>query len=532
MNRRWLPLSLLLGLAAGACRAQATPPDLTVAVDVQKSRHSISPLIYGVSFGGKNGAGFKNPLDRFGGNSTTRYNWKQNADNRANDWFFQSIADPDPTPGGVVAKFVAEAQAAGAAPMITVPAIGWVAKVAPDRSKLWSFSVKKYGPQEKTDSPWNPDSGSGKTSGGKEIAGNDPTDANLPTTPDYFRPWVKSLASKAPYFVLDNEPGIWQGTHRDVQPNGETLDGLFAKLRGTAAMIKKEAPQSQVCGPEEWGWTGFLYSGADGDWAKAHGWNDRASFPDRKAHGGLDAMPALLSQFAAEEKKTGKRLLDVFTLHFYPQGGEFTDDVSPAMQARRNRSTRALWDANYKDETWIADTVKLIPRMKAWRDAFYPGTKLGLTEYSWGAEKHMNGATVQADILGILGREGLDLANRWTCPGPKTPTYKAFQIFRSADGKGLAFGDTSVSCTAPSPDDLSAFAATDSKTGALTIALVAKAASGSRTVALNLAGFKPGRRARVFQLANDKLAEIPPSSETGRITVPCPSVTLIAIPAR
>ncbi len=30
----------------------------------------------------------------------------------------------------------------------------------------------------------------------------------------------------------------------------------------------------------------------------------------------------------------------------------------------------------------------------------------------------------QADILGIFGREGLDLATRWVCPGSTTPTYQ------------------------------------------------------------------------------------------------------------
>lgn len=531
MNRCWLCLVFPLALLATSCRAQLPAGAVAIQIDASRNRHPISPLVYGVSFAGTSGPGFKNPLNRFGGNSTTRYNWKANADNRANDWFFQSIADADPAPGGVVEKFLKETKAAGSAPMITIPCIGWVAKVGPNREKLWSFSVKKYGAQEKTDAQWTPDSGNGKKPGGKEITGNDPTDANLPTTPDYFRPWVKSLAPRVPYFLLDNEPGIWQGTHRDVIPHGETLDSLFGKLKNTAAMIRQEAPKAQICGPEEWGWTGFLYSGADSEWAGKNGWNVN-NLPDRKAHGGVDAMPYLLSQFAAEEKKTGKRLLDVFTLHFYPQGGEFGDDVSSAMQARRNRSTRALWDPNYKDETWIADTVKLIPRMKAWRDASYPGTKLGLTEYSWGAEKHMNGATAQADILGILGREGLDLANRWTSPGPETPTYKAFQLFRNADGKGLAFGDTSVSCAAPNPDDLSAFAATDSKTGALTVVLVAKAESGSQTVKLNLAGFAPGGRAKIYQLAAGKLAEASAGSTAGQITVPCPSVTLLAIPKK
>ncbi len=234
--------------------------------------------------------------------------------------------------------------------------------------------------------------------------------------------------------------------------------------------------------------------------------------------------PYLLSRFANEEKKTKTRLLDVFTLHFYPQGGEHGKNISEEMQQRRNRSTRALWDENYKDETWIRDTVKLIPRMKAWRDTYYPGTKIGLTEYSWGADDHINGATAQADILGIFGREGLDLACRWVSPGKDSPTFKAFQLYRNADGKGL--GDTSVLCTAPDPDDLSAFAATDSKTGATTVMLIAKASSGSRVVTLaGVAG-----KARLFQLtAQNKITALPEVKLPAPLTLPCPSVTLLVV---
>jgi hypothetical protein len=38
---------------------------------------------------------------------------------------------------------------------------------------------------------------------------------------------------------------------------------------------------------------------------------------------------------AQRSAAAGRRLLDVFTLHFYPQGGEFSEDVSSAMQLRR-----------------------------------------------------------------------------------------------------------------------------------------------------------------------------------------------------
>src|SRR5206468_2001238 len=147
-----------------------------------------------------------------------------------------------------------------------------------------------------------------------------------------------------------------------------------------------------------------------------------------------------------------------FTLHYYPQGDtsghqEFSDDVTQTTQLLRNRSTRSLWDPTYVDQSWIGTTginggkVNLANLMKDWVNTYYPGTKIGVTEYNWGAEGHMNGATTQADILGIFGREGLDLANRWTTPAAGTPTYLAMKLFRNYDGNGSGFGETSVSAS-------------------------------------------------------------------------------------
>jgi Alpha-L-arabinofuranosidase len=553
-NRRQF---LTLGLAALApplaCAARPARPtqgsigggEVAILVDAQAGRRPISPLLYGVSYAEKNAAAMNCPVNRSGGNNTSRYNWKLNADNRAGDWFFQSIAEDDPTPSGRIDAFLRSSKEQGARSMITVPLIGWVADVAPDRGKKWSFSVRKYGPQEKTDAQYCPDAGNGMKPDGKTpITGNDPKDANVPAGPEFMRPWVEHLTKTfgpsgkgggVDWYLLDNEPGIWHGTHRDVRPEGIRMDELWTLSRDTAAMIKSVDPTAKVAGPEEWGWTGYLYSGYDAWWAAKNSWN-KLLLPDRRTHGGMDMAPWYLKQFAAEEKRTGKRLLDLFTLHIYPQGGEFSEDTSPEMQARRNRSTRSLWDPHYKDETWINDTVRLIPRMKEWVAEQYPGTPIGITEYSWGAEGHMNGATAQADILGIFGREGLDVANRWVAPDPKTPTFKVFQLYRNYDGKKSTFGDTSVSCVAPDPDDVSAFAAQDSKTGALTVMVVAKASSGERRISLQLANFAPAGVAQVYQLteknAIEKGADLRFPNATVTLTVPAPSVTLLVLPKK
>src|SRR5262249_29631803 len=149
-----------------------------------------------------------------------------------------------------------------------------------------------------------------------------------------------------------------------------------------------------VVGPEEWGWSGYLFSGADQQAGSQNGWSN---FPDRNAHGGADYLPWLLDQLRQESQARGQRLLDVSSVHYYPQAGDSSDDTSNTTQLLRNRSTRSLWDPNYVDESWIGNRVQLVPRLRSWVDAYYPGTATAITEYNWGAEGHMNGATAQAD---------------------------------------------------------------------------------------------------------------------------------------
>ena len=219
-------------------------------------------------------------------------------------------------------------------------------------------------------------------------------------------------------------------------------------------------------------------------------------------------------------------------MHYYPQGGEFSDDVSSAMQLRRNRSTRSLWDPGYVDETWINDRVQLIPRIKGWVNTHYPGTLTGITEYNWGAENHINGATTQADVFGIFGREGLDMGARWTTPATSTPTYKAMKMYRNYDGNKSAFGETSVRAATANPDAVSAFAAVRSADGALTVMAINKQAS-SATATINLSTFAHRGTAQVWQLtaanAIGHLADIGFTGPSFVVTLPPQSVTLFVV---
>ena len=540
-HRALLRLVLCAALLSSLPAARAQNPAVTINVDAAANRRAINPNIYGVAHAtAAQLSELNSPLNRHGGNNTTRYNWQLNADNRANDWYYQSIGDASAVAGERGDSFFAASRAAGAQPMLTVPLIGWVARLGANRSKLAGFSIAKYGAQTGNDWQWFPDAGNGVRTTGQFVTGNDPNDANVPSTSAFQQGWVSHLVNRwgtnaaggLRYYILDNEPSIWHSTHRDVHPTGATMDEIRGRLIDYAAMIKNVDASALVVGPEEWGWSGYVFSGYDQQYGSQHGWS---FLPDRANHGGWEYLPWLLDQLRQHDAATGRRLLDVFTVHYYPQGGEFGNDTSSAMQLRRNRSTRSLWDPNYVDETWINDRVQLVPRLRNWVGTYYPGTLTGITEYNWGAEGHINGATTQADIYGLFGREGLDMAARWTTPAASTPTFKAMKMYRNYDGQKSAFGETSVRAAAPNPDTLSAFAALRAGDGALTLMVVSKVLSGTTTATVNLANFAPGPAAQVWQLtasnAISRLPDVGLNGTTLSATLPAQSVTLFVIPA-
>jgi hypothetical protein len=528
--------AFLAGVSLVPTRAQT---GITIAVDVAANRRPINPNIYGVAHATTAQLNDLNsPLNRNGGNNTTRYNWQQNADNRGSDWYFESIADASATSGERGDSFIAAARSANAQAMLTMPLIDWVAKVGPNRGKLASFSIAKYGPQTGNDWQWMPDAGNGIRTGGQYVTGNDPADANVPSTSLMQQDWVRHLVARwgtnanggLRYYILDNEPSLWHATHRDVHPTGQTLDEIRDKIIEYAGRIKAVDASALVVGPEEWGWSGYLFSGYDQQYGSTHGWS---FLPDRANHGGADYLPWLLTALRQEATQSGRRLLDVFTVHYYPQGGEFSDDVSGAMQLRRNRSTRSLWDPAYVDDTWINDRVQLVPRLKNWVNTYYPGTATGITEYNWGAENHINGATTQADLYGIFGREGLDMGARWATPASSTPTYKAMKMYRNYDGNRSTFGDTSVAASVPNPDAVSAFAAQRSSDGALTIMVIGKALSGSTPATVNIANFSHRGTAQVWQLTSansiTRLSDVTIAGTSVSITIPPQSITLFVV---
>jgi len=89
-----ISLRLWVGTAQG--------PSVVINIDAAVGRHNINPNIYGVAFATQAQLDELNcPLNRSGGNATSQYNWQLNADNRGNDWYYESIGDSSGEIAGV-----------------------------------------------------------------------------------------------------------------------------------------------------------------------------------------------------------------------------------------------------------------------------------------------------------------------------------------------------------------------------------------------------------------------------------------------
>lgn len=528
-------------------------PAITINVDAAADPHPIDPRIYGSSWAtAAQITGLGLTLNRWGGNAMSRYNWAFSTANRCKDYFFYNIPDSvssgDGSNGKSADDFINLTFGAGAHPVMTIPMLSLLPK---DRSKRCSFPQSSYPNQEAFSNPaWEPFvCGNGRTQDFNGIEGDgprilgaaDPNNISTSYPLSHQADWVQHMidtfgtatAGGVRYFSLDNEPGLWSFDHWDVHPTGTSYDEVWSKMSELGALIRAKEPAAVITAGEEWGWSGYFLSGLD---------VENGNTADRDAHGGVPYYDWLLDQAKEHEDNTGQRIIDVWTAHFYPQSGEFwSGDTSAAMQNLRNRSTRSLWDPNYVDESWIGGTeiggakVRLIPRLRQWVADHYPGTQVGITEYNWGVDDHINGGTTQADILGIFGRERLNMAVRWGTPALDSFAARAFQMYRNYDGSGAKFGDTSVGATAPNVDEVSAFASLRSTDGALTVMLIAKTLTGDTPATVSLAHFNAGPAIQRWQLDSTKTitrrSDLAPSNATVSLTLPPQSITLLVIPA-
>ncbi len=424
-----------------------------VAIECKRKTHKISPLIYSIAFYPMWGVPRSAPVGDEAARAPLGRQPQQplqlparrRLQRRHGLVLSQPLGGHGGRPGYSWETFMQDNAEHGAQSVFTLPMIGWVAK---DTSSF-SYPKREYPDQQAFENETGAGNGRGKD--GKFLPPPPQTRTSIPAPPEFIAKWVSAIHAKATKlntratYILDNEPCLWDSTHHDLHPDGVSYDELWQRTRDYASAVKKADPSAQIAGPAEWGWTNYFYSQKD---MKNGG---PAARPDRRAHGDVPLIPWYLQQLAAYEKQTGTRLVDTLDVHFYPQaqgvGEAETGDTSTEGSLRRIRSTRALWDPTYHDESWIDDNVELIPRMKKWVSENDPGLSTSIGEWNFGAENHISGGLAVAEALGRFGQLALGSAYYWAYPQDGTPAYWAFRAYRDYDSDGAHFESWSLPTT-------------------------------------------------------------------------------------
>ena len=300
--------TLVLALAC-TFLPHAVAQSAIATVDLSSERHPVSRGIYGVN--GLPGAGmsaYVGSMRMGGGDPTTVYNWRIDADNAGYDWYFSQR--PRAAEGNNSADhFLKTALASDAIAFLDISTIGWVAK---GRDTCYSFPIATW-PSQRAHLG---DMGDGYFPNGTTIGSiyGPQRECYIPSVPKdavdfvtHMRQLVGAEAfERGAVIQFDNEPEWWDVQHEDVHPGPFNYDETWAMTRDWAAAIKTAYPNVKISGGVAGGWYGMWCSALDGA-----GWHcPDTPGPDYLAHNSTYYFPWLLQQINQYKKDHGICLIE------------------------------------------------------------------------------------------------------------------------------------------------------------------------------------------------------------------------------
>ncbi|MFD1704839.1 glycoside hydrolase family 44 protein [Methylopila henanensis] len=501
-------------LAGGLAAALAGRPAVarsasraTLRVRDDLAGRAISPLVYGSNeIGAMEGGALSADLDRaagvafrrLGGNLMTTYDWATNASNAGKDWRHANLlflpdalrmeGDRRSEPFSVIDVMHRASLAMGAKSLVTLPLAGYVAAdadgdVAPADAAL----SRRFKPVR-----WD-----GRTPAGAPI---DPAVCDVPHLLAKLLERYGDAGSADGIFgySLDNEPGLWPETHPRVVRSKPTVAALIERSIAAAKAVKALDPKAQVFGPASWGATEFATFQDAPDWSAF------------RRYGSF--LAAYLDAFRRASEEAGVRLLDALDVHWYPysRAGDLLHAKDPALGHALLDAPRSLSEPGFRERSWVTDvlgaddaedaavTLPLLPSLERIVARWFPGVRVAVTEFNYGAGVLPAAGLALADALGRLGAGGVWCASHWGALSGALG--EAYRLYRATDGAGGAFGDAALGLEGAGPG-LAAYAARSGEGGPVRIVLINKAETptvvdiafaGGERAALGGLGFDAG----------------------------------------
>lgn len=449
--------------------------DMNVTVNLSGEKKEISPYIYGINqYGNTNN--YKNVkvnAVRQGGNRYTGYNWETNWSNAGEDWVNSSdtnIGDTKDGAGYAARKLSQECEEYNVPYKITT--LQMAGYVAADKNGTVSESEKAPSAR------WN------------EVAfrKNDTLLLEPDLTDDkvYMDEYVNYLVNTLggaktstgiQGYSLDNEPFLWNDTHPLNHPEEAGCNELIDKSIELAKVVKEIDPDAEVFGPALWGMLPCAVAGGTSDWDSIK--NNYDWYVDY-----------YLESMAKAEQESGKRLFDVFDVHYYAQDCA-TDDA-------KLQAARSLYDASYVENSWLQPYYgKYFPFLTRLQESiakYYPGTKLAVSEYNLAdiANERVTGKSVvsaiaETEALGAFAMNDVYFATYWGTL-PECPYVEsAINLYTNYDGEGAAFGDTLVESKTDDLSKAASFAAINGNDDSeVTVVLSNKDKAGSEKAVIDI----------------------------------------------
>ncbi len=143
-----------------------------------------------------------------------------------------------------------------------------------------------------------------------------------------------------------------------------------------------------------------------------------------------------------------------------------------------------------------------MPREQSLINQYNPGTKIGISEYNYGAGNHISGGMAEADVLGVFGQQGVFSANWWPDGASNDNfTNSAFNMYLNYDGKGSKFGNSSIQAATNNLASTAVYASQDAGNPNRMVLVMINRTNAAVTASLNIANPQSLSLADAYQLA-------------------------------